>query len=441
MKIAYIGQKGIPASYGGVERHVEELGKRLIKNPENEVFVYCRKWYVGKDQNLKVKDQNLKQIFIPSIKTKHLDTITHVLFSTLHALTKDYDVIHYQGIGPALLSFIPRIFKPKTKVIATYHCADYEHQKWGVFAKMMLKFGEIACLTFPHEVIVVSQNMQHYLEKKYHKKITFIPNGVSSPEINVNTSFLDKFGLKKNSYFVTVGRLVRHKGIHYLIEAYQKLYPKVSQNDKKLVIVGDSAFTDDYVQELKALAYGNPNIIFTGYQTGETLAQLFSYAYLYIQPSESEGMALTLLEAMAYGIPVLTSNIPANIEVIGKNGFNFENKNVVDLKEKLEYSLFHERKIKKLGIAGQKEIIKRYHWNKIVKKTLKIYCHNNNKRPSDYSFGPSFELFSVNEALLTSRSKDLLPALHRKRNFSEAKLSSLLSSRLRPEYLAKGDKI
>ncbi|KKP69793.1 hypothetical protein A2X44_04955 [candidate division CPR3 bacterium GWF2_35_18] len=396
MKIAYIGQKGIPASYGGVERHVEELGKRLTKNPENEVYIYCRKWYVEKSQKLKIKNQNLKQVFIPSVKTKHLDTITHVLFSTLHALTKDYDVIHYQGIGPTLLSFIPRIFKPKTRIIATYHCADYEHQKWGFFARTMLKLGEIACLTFPHEVIVVSQNMQHYLEKRYHKKVTFIPNGINYTEPDVKALFLDKFGLKKNSYFLTVGRLVRHKGIHYLIEAYQKLYPKVSKKDKKLVIVGDSAFTDDYVQELKALSYGNANIVFTGYQTGKILTELFSNAYLYIQPSESEGMALTVLEAISYGIPVLTSDIPANLEVTGKNSFNFENKNVLDLKKKLKYATFHERKIKKLGLEKQKEIVKQYHWDKIVRKTFKIYYHNNNKKPSEYSFGPSFELFSVN---------------------------------------------
>ena len=260
----------------------------------------------------------------------------------------------------------------------------------------MLKLGEIACLTFPHEVIVVSQNMQHYLEKRYHKKVTFIPNGINYTEPDVKALFLDKFGLKKNSYFLTVGRLVRHKGIHYLIEAYQKLYPKVSKKDKKLVIVGDSAFTDDYVQELKALSYGNANIVFTGYQTGKILTELFSNAYLYIQPSESEGMALTVLEAISYGIPVLTSDIPANLEVTGKNSFNFENKNVLDLKKKLKYATFHERKIKKLGLEKQKEIVKQYHWDKIVRKTFKIYYHNNNKKPSEYSFGPSFELFSVN---------------------------------------------
>lgn len=419
MKIAFIGQKGIPASYGGVEHHVEELVKRLIKNPNNEVTVYCRKWYVNQSKSEKVKGKSEKPttclaarlparqgrqaencqpitIFIPSIRTKHLDTITHVFFSTLHALTQDYDIIHYQGIGPALLSFLPRVFKPKTKVIVTYHCADYEHQKWGTFARLMLRLGEMASLYFPHQTIAVSREMQNYLQQKFGKKVIYIPNGVTLPDhVITELKYLQKWGLQKNSYFLTVNRLVRHKGIHLLIEAYQNLYPKPAKKDKKLVIVGDSAFTNDYVQELKSLAYGNPNIIFTGYQTGENLNELFANAYLYIQPSQSEGMALTVLEAMAYGKPVLTSDIPANLEVTHGFSLTFKNRNPKELKNRLLYALDHPRKLTHLAQKGQKWVQKNHNWNEITKETYELY--EKLMAPKETTLGPSFEI------LMTSR--------------------------------------
>ncbi len=395
MKIAYIGQKGIPASYGGVEKHVEEIATRLANNPENKVYVYCRKWYVKDNKNYKLVINNLRRVFTPSIKTKHLDTITHVFTSTIHALFQSYDIIHYQGIGPSLLSFIPRIFRPDIKVFATYHCADYDHGKWGQVARFFLRLGEKTCLTFPHKTIVVSQNMKTYLEERYNKKIQYIPNGInayqkskapveilkisknqkSQPKAgrSLTETVLNQYGLKKNQYFLTVNRLVRHKGVHYLIEAYQSLYSNPSVNDMKLVIVGDSAFTNDYVIECKALAYGNPNIVFTGYQTGKTLEELYKNTYLYIQPSQSEGMAIVLLEAMSHGKAVLASDIEANLETVKQNGLTFPNGDVKKLKLKLKYSIRERQKLRLLGMKSQKWVNKNYNWNTISSETFNLY--------------------------------------------------------------------
>lgn len=416
MKIAFIGQKGIPSSYGGVERHVEELATRLAKNPQNQVFVYCRRWYTSQSKNEKVKSKNLQKlknslstgetrnqkpilIFIPSLKTKNLDTISHVFFSTLHALTQPYNIIHYQGIGPALLAFIPRLLKPKTRVIVTYHCADYEHQKWGFLARFMLKMGEIASLYFPHQTIVVSQTIQKQLEQKYHKPISYIPNGVTlpSPTRIKNKTSLKKWNLQPNEYLLSVNRLVRHKGIHLLIEAYQNLYPKPSEKDKKLVIVGDSAFTNDYVQELKALAYGNPNIIFTGYQTGKNLANLFNHAYLYVQPSESEGLPISVLEALSFENPVLASNINANKEILKGFGLYFQKLNALDLQKKLQYSLKHPQILQKIKQNSHKMLEKNYNWDKITASTEFLYqCQklttSSVKTNKKLNFGPLFEI-------------------------------------------------
>lgn len=174
MKIAILGSKGIPAKSGGIERHVEDLSVRLA-DLGHEVFVYSRKRYTKYDQP-KYKGINL--IYLPSLNTKNLDAITHTFLATIHALFKNYDIIHYHGVGPATLSFIPRLLKRKTKVIATFHCRDQFHQKWGRIARQYLALGEYASCKFPHKTIVISKVIQDYCKKTFNRETEYIPNGV-----------------------------------------------------------------------------------------------------------------------------------------------------------------------------------------------------------------------------------------------------------------------
>ena len=162
---AMIGQKGIPAIYGGIERHVEELATELAKNG-HDILVYARKWYSPKNIT---KINGIKIIYTPSLRTKHLDAITHTLTSTIHALFQKPDIIHYHGVGPSLLSFIPRIFLPSAKVITTSHCLDRYHQKWNWLARLMLRLGEWTAIKFAHQTIVVSKTLQSYYLNEYKK--------------------------------------------------------------------------------------------------------------------------------------------------------------------------------------------------------------------------------------------------------------------------------
>ena len=364
MKIAMIGQKGIPAIYGGIERHVEELVVRLAGCGE-QVFVYTRPYYTAKKQKT---FQGVNLISLPTIKTKHLDAITHTLFATIHALFQNYDIIHYHGVGPSLLCFIPRIFNPKAKVIVTFHCIDRQHQKWGRFAKLMLWLGERMACKFSHQVITVSRTLQNYCYEVFGRGTAYIPNGIKLVS-NIKPSLITtKFDLKGQDYILTVARLIPHKGIQYLISAYQKI-----KTEKKLVIVGDSSFTDKYVKKLKHLASGNTNIIFAGYQSGQMLEELFSNAYVYVHASESEGLPIAVLEAASYGLPIIASNIPANMEIVQSWGLSFENKNVNELKEKLEYILKNPEEADKIGKDGRKYVLENYNWDDIIIETKNLY--------------------------------------------------------------------
>jgi glycosyltransferase involved in cell wall biosynthesis len=369
MKIAFIGQKGIPTIAGGVEKHVEQLSVKLAVMG-HKVFVYVRNNYT--DKNLK-EYKGVHLIHLPSVSSKNLDAITHTFLATVHALFQGYDVIHYQAIGPSSLSFLVKIFNPKTALVATFHCQDYFHQKWSWLAKKYLHFGEYMTCKVPDRTIAVGKNLTEYAEKKYEKKIYYIPNG-ADVTINQNTQVLSRWGIRDKGYILFAGRLIRHKGAHYLIEAFKNLENTSKlPNNFKLVIVGDGFHTDEYVKYLHSISKDRENIIFTKNQTGSALEQLFSHAYLFVQPSESEGLSIALLEAMGYGRAVLVSDIPENVEVIGEIGHTFKSRNVADLENKLSYLLNNPEKVAAAGKYSQDWIAKNYSWDSIAKKTAQLY--------------------------------------------------------------------
>ncbi len=365
MKIAFIGQKGIPTKQGGIEKHVEELTKKLAELGFN-IFVYSRSHYTD-EKTKKYQYQGVNIINTPSINTKHLDAISHTFFSTIHALTQDYDIIHYHGVGPSLLSFIPRIFKPRIKVINTFHCIDRHHQKWGPVARLFLHLGEYTACKFSHQTITISKTLEKYCRFKFNTQAKYIPNGVSVNSTE-NLEILNEFNLQPKSYIVTVSRLVRHKGIHTLIKAYNQ-----TSQTKKLVIIGDGANTDSYIKEIKELAKGNKNIIFAGAQSGDNLYALFENAYLFIQPSEAEGLSIALLEAMLYEMPIIISNIEENQEPAEGCALEFINKSVDDLKRKLQYAIDNPEIMLAFARKAKIRAEKEYNWNNISKETALTY--------------------------------------------------------------------
>ena len=365
MKIYFIGQKGIPAIYGGVERHAEELATRLVKEG-NEVFVYVRNHYTPQDLK-EYKGVNL--IHLPSIKTKHLDAITHTFLATLDVLRRDADIIHYHAIGPSSLLWIPKLFKKGARVISTFHSDDRKHKKWGYIARKFLGLGAYIAVRWPDKTIAVSQYQSKVHGQEFSGELEYIPNGVPALEKVSPKLITDKWGLTGNDYVLAVSRLIKHKGLHYLVRAYSIL----KNVDKKLVIVGDANYTDNYAKYLKNLAGDNKNIIFTGNQTGQTLAELYSNAYLFVQPSEAEGLSIALLEAMSYGQAVLCSDIEPNKEAVADLALTFRSKSITDLSQKLRYLLNHPEIVAEMGFKLQERARIEYNWDNITKRTIELY--------------------------------------------------------------------
>lgn len=375
MRIAMIGQKGAPAIYGGVERHVEDLAQRLVW-AEQDVTVYARKWYTKADSNFDYKGIHI--VHTPTFKTKHLDTITHTLTSTLHAIFGGYDVIHYHGVGPSLLSWIPRLFARKTKVVTTFHCIDRYHQKWGFVARFALRMGEWTACKLAHKTITVSEVLNLYCINEFKCDTQYIPNGVTLPEATVPDTYLAEFGLKKGKYLAMVSRLVPHKGAHLLIEAFNNLKQKHAGvkriAEMKLAIVGGGVFTDTYVRELHKLAGHSNTVVFTDFQSGEALESLYAHCSALVHPSLNEGLPITVLQAMSYEKPVLLSNIPEHLELTQDVRTIFNQNEVAAIERKmLEFILMDEQTQSELGRINRETIELKYQWDVIAKKTMKLY--------------------------------------------------------------------
>ena len=369
LKVAMIGHKRIPSREGGVEIVVDELSTRMV-DLGCQVDAYNRygKHTAGKkfDQRRGKYYHGIRLITIPTPKSSALNAIVYSFLATIRALFGGYDVIHYHAEGPCTMLRIPKLFG--IHVVATIHGLDWQRSKWGNFASRVLKFGERTAALNADEVIVLSKNMQDYFKKVYDRDTHYIPNGICRPELKKAELIKKQYGLEKDGYILFLARIVPEKGLHYLIEAFQQL-----NTDKKLVISGGSSHSHEYMDKIRKMASEDNRIIMTDFVHGQCLEELYSNAYLFVLPSDVEGMALSLLEAMSYGNCCVVSDIEENMEVVGRNAVPFHKSDVSDLKNRLEELLLNPRQVKAYQETSQEYICNKYNWDYVVNETLKLY--------------------------------------------------------------------
>lgn len=378
LRIAMIGHKRIPSREGGVEIVVEELSVRMAqkghrveaynryghhvsgKKYDDEYGWKGRKYYKG-----------VRVRIIPTFQSSSLNAIVYSFLATLRALFTKYDVLHYHAEGPCAMLWIPKMFGKR--VVVTIHGLDWQRAKWGNFASRVIKFGEKMAARHADEVIVLSRNVQQYFKEEYGRKVTYIPNGINRPERRKADLIREKYGLEKDGYFLFLARIVPEKGLHYLIEAYQKL-----DTDKKLVIAGGNSQAVEYMEQIHEMAAKDDRILMTDFVQGQTLEELYSNAYAFVLPSDVEGMALSLLEAMSYGNCCLVSDICENTEVVEDQALHFRKGDVKDLREKLQYLLEHPDTVERLRSGSADFICGKYNWDEVVDETLRLYRKREN---------------------------------------------------------------
>ena len=369
LNIVMLGHKRIPSREGGVEIVVEELATRMVNAGHAVTCLNRAGKHVSGEEFSTDSLKEYKGIRIRKVLTldkKGLAAMTASVTGAIAAAFGRYDAVHFHAEGPCAMLWLPKLFGKRC--IATIHGLDHQRAKWGKFARTYIMLGEKCAAKFADEIIVLSKGVQQYFLDTYGRETVFIPNGVSRPEIREAQEITERFGLQKDSYILFLGRLVPEKGIHYLIEAYQKL-----KTDKKLVIAGGISDTGEYGEEIQKLAAGNPNIIFTGFVQGRTLEELYSNAYLYVLPSDLEGMPLSLLEAMSYGNCCVTSDIEECAAVVEDFGVTFPKSDISAPAETLKQLCDEPQTVAKYKQQAANYITEKYNWDDVTDKTLELY--------------------------------------------------------------------
>ena len=373
LRIAMIGHKRIPSREGGVEVVVDELSVRMAQMGHHvEAYNRFGHHVSGKkyDQEYGWKGRKfykgVRIYIVPTFRRSSLNAIVYTFFATIMALFHHYDVIHYHAEGPCAMLWLPHFLK--RKVVVTIHGLDWQRAKWGNFASFVIKFGERMAAKYADEVIVLSDNVKQYFADVYHREVTYIPNGINRPKPQGQTVIEEKYGLKKDGYFLFLARIVPEKGLHYLIEAFSGL-----ETDKKLVIAGGSSQAMDYMERIHRMAAEDERILMTDFVQGQVLEELYANAYAFVLPSDVEGMALTLLEAMSYGDCCLVSDIRENTEVVEDMALTFKKGDVRDLRRQLVWMLAHPEEVRRMGEASVDYICGKYDWDDVTRRTIAVY--------------------------------------------------------------------
>jgi glycosyltransferase involved in cell wall biosynthesis len=362
LSVMMLGLRGFPGVQGGVENHCENLCP-LLADMGCQVTVLARATYQSVDIGPVWK--KVKFVHLWSPKFKGLEAIAHTFLGVLYAAIKRPDILHIHGIGSNIMTPLARLLG--LRVVMTHHGPDYDRQKWGGFARFMLKLGECWGVRYANGRIVISKVIEDLLRTKYQAGSELVPNGVSMPTIPSTTTALDEFGLQKGRYVLFVSRLVPEKRHLDLIEAFKQ----ADIPDWKLVLVGGADHPDAYHREVIAKA-NETGVVLTGIQFGLALQELFAHAGLFVLPSSHEGLPIVMLEALSFGLPVLASDIPANLEVGMEAKHYFPLGNIQALADN----------IKQWSIEGPSEaagetirywVTQHYNWQHIAEKTLQLY--------------------------------------------------------------------
>jgi glycosyltransferase involved in cell wall biosynthesis len=359
MRIAILGTRGIPASYGGFETFAEHLARRLVLRG-HDVTVYCRAHYVSPRQ---LEYHGVKLKVLPTIRHKYFDTVVHTFLSAIHAVSKRFDAALICNCANA--PFAPVLRLTGTPVAINVDGLEHKRKKWGALGRRYYRLAEYLSTLLPNEIVTDAQVIQDYYLAHHNASSTMIAYG-SEVERRPDREAVRKWRVEPNRYVLYVSRLEPENNAHLVIEAFKKV-----RTAYRLLIVGDAPYAEQYISSLKARARGDKRIIFTGFVFGQDYRALQQNAYCYVHATEVGGTHPALLEAMGYGNCVLTLATPENIEVVGEAGVPYVDE--FDLAEKLQRVLRDGSLVQAYRHRAQQRIQTHYDWEGVVDQYEQLF--------------------------------------------------------------------
>jgi len=287
----------------------------------------------------------------------------HTVLSTADVCFRRVDLVQFHALGSSPFAWVPRLFGKRT--IVSVRGLDWQRAKWGWIARFYLRFCESTSMWCPDATAVVSRTLQEHFQARFGRPVRYIPNGVVRTEPRPSR-ILGRYGLEPRRYFLYAGRLSPEKGLHVAIEAHEGV------EGVRLALAGGSSYSESYMRSLRE--QGGDRVVFTGFLTGEPLEEIYSNALAFLLPSRMEGLSVALLEAMAYGLPVIASDIPENRELVDEcGGYLFRLDDVADLRRVLTGVARAPEAARELGLRARERVRARFDWDRIAAETAAFY--------------------------------------------------------------------
>jgi len=347
VKIAILGTRGIPGRYGGFETFAEELARRLVERG-HQVTVYCRaphpeQRYLG-----------ARLCYLPALRHKYLETLTHTALCTLHLLRHRQDVALYCNAANAIFTLLPRL--AGMPVVLNVDGLERRRRKWNWLARTWYRLSERLATWLPDAVVSDAQTIARYYLEHYGKQTHFIPYGAEVGKV-ASREILGKLGLVPGGYLLYVSRMEPENNALLVRRAFEQV-----ATDLRLVMVGDAPYARDYIERVRATR--DPRILFPGAIYGQGYRELGSHCFAYIHATEVGGTHPALIEAMGRGALVLYLNTPENAEVAADAGIPFE---AEELPEKIRFALSLSPAAREAyGRRAMQRVQEHYNWEKVT---------------------------------------------------------------------------
>lgn len=362
-RIAYLGIKGLP-SKAGADRVVEAIVRGLDAKQYQPVVYCCRRTVSSS-----VSIPGVELVRVPTVGGKYLHAPILFLVAALHALFfGKYDLVHVHNVEAC---FVLPLLRLRFSVVSTSHGAAQLRDKWGTWAKLLIRCTELPFVYWSNVVTSVSKPLQEHYQSFTNKPIHHIPNGVdSTAKLNLLKAqkILTDLGVTKGEYILfAAGRNIPTKGCQYLLEAFAEI-----KSDAQLIVVGDASHMPDFEKQLHSMA--DERVHFVPFIAEKsTLMGLLRLCRFFVFPSTVEAMSMMLLEAAEVGAPIVCSDIPENTNVVPELARFFASADVADLKDQLAWALENEVAMSDQAEKAKRFVGSEYRWNDIVDQYQQLY--------------------------------------------------------------------
>jgi glycosyltransferase involved in cell wall biosynthesis len=346
---------------GGIEKYTREVGRRLVQRG-HEVTAFS----TGGTGPRPNSWNGMDIVWLPKGRPYWSEKLAGAAMATVREFRMDRpDVVHLHSVAAGSMAAALRW--RGSPCLVQMHGVEWQRSRWSSFARLTLRALEAATFRCGHAFTAVSNVQCRYYEQRYSVPVEFIPTaaGLAEP---ADPSLLAPLGVAPGRYVFSASRLVPEKGIHYLIQAFRHV-----RTDWKLVVGGAAGGAGGYARALREMAAGDSRILFTGHVEGELLQALFGNAGAYAQPSEMEGLAMSLIEAMGHGVLCIASDIPENREALGTAGVLFRSRDPRDLADKLDWAVKNPSRGSMLGVKARRRVADLYTWDRVTAALEDLY--------------------------------------------------------------------